>query len=135
QLEDRLIALRPHLPLQLVQAIEDGGNSSGPAANLRGKLARVAPLESLRQDHDAVASRSLAVRSSTSRERSLCATRLATKRALQSAISSRTSRSLSSSVRPVATRSTIPSARPTSGASSTEPFTSTTSAWRPVSSK
>ena len=38
-------------------------------------------------------------------------------------------------VRPVATRSTIPSARPTSGASSTEPLTSITSAWRPVSSK
>ena len=67
--------------------------------------------------------------------RSLWATRLATKRAVQAAISSRTSRSFSCSVRPVATRSTIPSARPTSGASSTEPLTSITSAWRPLCSK
>ena len=44
------------------------------------------------------------------------------------AISSRISRPFSSRVRPVATRSTMPSARPISGASSTEPFTSITSA-------
>ena len=40
-----------------------------------------------------------------------------------------------SSVRPVAVRSTIPSTRPVSGASSTEPLTSTISAWRPLSAK
>ena len=67
--------------------------------------------------------------------RSLWATRLATKRAVHSTISSRTSRSFSSRVRPVATRSTMPSARPISGASSTEPLTSITSTWRPVASK
>ncbi len=42
------------------------------------------------------------------------------------------SRPFSTSVRPVAVRSTIPSASPHNGASSTEPLTSTTSAWRPV---
>ena len=36
---------------------------------------------------------------------------------------------------PVAVRSTIPSTSPVSGASSTEPLTSTISAWRPVRSK
>ena len=36
---------------------------------------------------------------------------------------------------PVAVRSTIASTSPVSGASSTEPLTSTISAWRPVSSK
>ena len=54
---------------------------------------------------------------------------------MQTPISSRTSSSFSSRVRPVSTRSTIPSASPTSGASSTEPLTSITSAWRPLSSK
>ena len=41
-------------------------------------------------------------------------------------------RLFSASVLPVAVRSTMPSTRPVSGASSTEPFTSTISAWRPV---
>ena len=50
-------------------------------------------------------------------------------------ISSRTIRPFSRSVVPVAVRSTIASARPVSGASSTEPLTSTISAWRPVRSK
>ena len=61
--------------------------------------------------------------------------RFATRRALQSAITSRTSSAFSCSVRPDAVRSTMPSARPEIGASSTEPLTSITSACRPLSSK
>ena len=51
------------------------------------------------------------------------------------AISSRTTSPFSRSVVPVAVRSTIASHSPVSGASSTEPLTSTISAWRPVRSK
>ena len=50
-------------------------------------------------------------------------------------ISSRTTSPFSRSVVPVAVRSTIASTRPVSGASSTEPLTSTISAWRPVAAK
>ena len=59
---------------------------------------------------------------------SLWATGLAISRAVQTPISSTTRRSFSSSVRPLAVRSTMPSTRPVSGASSTDPFTSTISA-------
>ena len=62
---------------------------------------------------------------------SLCATGLAISRAVARAISSRTTSPFSRSVVPVAVRSTIASTRPVSGASSTEPLTSTISAWRP----
>ena len=48
---------------------------------------------------------------------------------------STTRRLFSASVLPLAVRSTMPSTSPVSGASSTEPFTSTISAWRPVSAK
>ena len=51
------------------------------------------------------------------------------------AISSRITSPFSRSVVPVAVRSTIASTIPVSGASSTEPLTSTISAWRPVRSK
>ena len=56
-------------------------------------------------------------------------------RAVERKISSRTTRPFSRKVVPVAVRSTIASTSPVSGASSTEPFTSTISAWRPVRSK
>ena len=82
--------------------------------------------------------RSSAVRSSSSSIAaafSLCATGLAISRAVQTAISSRTTRLFSRSVVPVAVRSTIASTRPVSGASSTDPLTSTISACRPVSSR
>src|ERR687895_436186 len=79
--------------------------------------------------------RSLSTIRSISAAFSLCATGLAISRAVQTPISSTTRSPFSSRVRPVAVRSTIPSTRPVSGASSTEPFTSTISAWRPVSAK
>ena len=61
-----------------------------------------APTHELRvADIGDVAFRSRSTRSSTSSERSLCETRLATRRALLVAISSRTSRPFSFSVRPV----------------------------------
>ena len=63
------------------------------------------------------------------------ATGLAISRAVQTAISSRITSPFSRSVVPVAVRSTIASASPVSGASSTDPLTSTISAWRPVSRK
>ena len=66
---------------------------------------------------------------------SLWATGLAIRRAVEVMISSRMTRPFSRSVVPVAVRSTIASTSPVSGASSTEPLTSTISAWRPVSSK
>ncbi len=67
--------------------------------------------------------------------RSLWATGLAISRAVQTAISSRMTSPFSRSVVPVAVRSTIASASPVRGASSTDPLTSTISAWRPVSRK
>src|SRR5215207_9490163 len=100
---------------------------------LGGQGARLPPLE-VRDLHE-VASFSLPTSSSTSSARSLCETRLAISRAVLVAICSRTSSPFSFRVRPLATRSTMPSASPTSGASSTEPLTSITSAWRPVCSK
>ena len=66
---------------------------------------------------------------------SLCDTGFAIRRAVQTPISSTSRRLFSSSVRPVAVRSTMPSTSPVSGASSTEPLTSTISAWRPVPAK
>ena len=67
--------------------------------------------------------------------RSVWLTRLAIRRADEAKISSRSTSPFSRRVRPVATRSTMPWASPTSGASSTEPLTFTTSAWRPVAVK
>ena len=55
--------------------------------------------------------------------------------AVEAAISSRITSPFSRSVVPVAVRSTMPCTSPVSGASSTEPLTSTISAWRPVPSK
>src|SRR4029077_6920222 len=111
----------------LVAAVEDlllyfhhpgyGRAGRSPEPNRFGGPRGSLPLEAARP-HPEVASRSFAVSSSTSAPRSLWATRLATKRAVHSRISSRTSRSFSSRVRPVATRSTIPSPSPISGASS-----------------
>src|SRR5206468_3267498 len=66
---------------------------------------------------------------------SLWATGLAMSRAVDSQIASRSTSPFSTSVLPVAVRSTIASASPVSGASSTEPFTSTISACRPVAAK
>ena len=79
--------------------------------------------------------RSRSSRSSIAAAFSLCATGLAIRRAVHTTISSRTTRLFSRSVVPVAVRSTIASTMPVSGASSTEPLTSTISAWRPVSSR
>src|SRR5581483_4572372 len=105
----------------------------GERAQAGGQARRVAPVPVDALDLHLVASRILSASSSTSAARSLWATRLATRRAVQVVISSRTSSSFSASVRPVSTRSTIPSARPTRGASSTEPLTSITSARLPAS--
>jgi hypothetical protein len=69
---------------------------------------------------------------SISRALSLCETGLAISRAVASAICSTSTRLFSVSVVPVAVRSTIASVRPISGAISTDPLTSTISAWRPV---
>ena len=86
-------------------------------------------------DRAAEQSRSRPSRSSIAAARSLWATGLAIRRAVHSTISSRTMRSCSRKVVPVAVRSTIASTMPVSGASSTDPLTSTISAWRPVSSR
>ena len=77
----------------------------------------------------------LVVREEIAVARSLCATGLAISRAVDGKMSSRITSPFSRSVVPVAVRSTMPSTRPVSGASSTEPLTSTISAWRPVLAK
>ena len=95
-----------------------------------------APAGPRRADREALsAPRSRSTTSSMAAALSLCATGLAISRAVATAISSRTTSPFSRSVVPVAVRSTIASTRPVSGASSTEPLTSTISAWRPVRSK
>src|SRR5204863_354421 len=80
-------------------------------------------------------SRAAATSRSSPEAFSLWATGLAISRAVEAMMSSRTTSPFSRSVVPVCVRSTIASTIPVSGASSTEPLTSTISAWRPVSSK
>ena len=89
-------------------------------------------VERLSGDPGEVAARIRATTRSIAAAFSLWATGLAIRRAVEAAISSRITRPFSRSVVPVAVRSTIASTRPVSGASSTEPLTSTISTWRPV---
>src|SRR5262249_42274728 len=134
-LRQRLVALRADRgqdhPNRFAHLVESRLQGADPHRQVAG--IPPVPVEAL--DLHGFSGRSRSTRSSTSAARNLWEMRLATRRAVEPAISSRISRPFSSSVRPVATRSTIPSARPARGASSTDPLTSITSAWRPVSSK
>ena len=108
------------------------GGSLGAADRARVERRRVdrgAPADALKLH----AERSS--RSSIARRLELVGDRVGDQPRRARAISSRTTRLFSRSVVPVAVRSTIASTSPVSGASSTEPLTSTISTCRPVRSK
>ena len=138
ELADRLVAARA----DRAEDVGDVGADLGERRRQRAQRARPAParrgrpIRSARSSSFSLTSRSPpggARRGRRPRSRGACGRRGWRRVArCETAISWRTSRSFSASVRPVSTRSTMPSASPTSGASSTEPLTSITSAERPA---